>query len=138
MGSAARIDSPLVRSKKPSRGETWKPVPLRLTADFLREPNAVTDLYWRDERNSISSRAQAWVKRHSWGYNVLEAIIPTGKIHADGSWSNLNCRPATQSDIAKHLKIQRSHVSEAIADQKRRGYLEDRNDALLQPALRPI
>ena len=137
--AAARIATPAMTTQKAGRSGNWTPSPLReehMASGFARVANKQLEYLWRDESSAVESRVEAWIKRNSWGYNSLEAVIPLGSKREEGGRLIHRYRPARQTDIAEALKRLPSHVSEAVMALKRRGYLENRKD-VLQLALGP-
>jgi hypothetical protein len=121
------------RRRRGGASEPWKPEPLPNDPNFIRERNDVVDYAWQDENAPLWFRVREFLKRKSWGFNFREAVVLLRR-EKDGTRVY---RPANQKDIADALKAHPSHVCEAVAELKRRGYVEDRND-FIRLSLKPV
>lgn len=93
---------------------------LSFTKDFRTRQEALM----RDPLATIGERVMAWILRRSWGEYSLYTIKDDGT-------------PAYQVDCANELGIDKRKVSNAVAYNQRRGYLENQPKKLY-PVIAPI
>jgi hypothetical protein len=119
--SSKKIAETIQQAREWARAEyETKTKGLIFTKDFQSRQEALM----HDPMATIGERVMAWILRRSWGEYVLYAIREDGE-------------PAYQRDCARELGIDKRKVSNAIAYNQKRGYLEN-HPKKLYPVISPV